>query len=221
NAIAVSDLLIGPTGAFLREFQRLHGEAGAARKIWNGCDAQKFRSAPKQYGVLAAGRLWDSAKNISLLCDAARELDGEIAVAGDIAGPDGESIAANNVVLLGKLAPDELAARMAETAIFAAPARYEPFGLTILEAALSGCALVLGDIPSLRELWDDAAVFIDPSDVAGLRDALRMLRDDPARVAQLASKSEARAAIFTASRMARAYHDAYRALSGYTLEAVA
>ena len=34
------------------------------------------------------------------------------------------------------------------------PARYEPFGLSILEAALSGCALVLGDLPSLRELWD-------------------------------------------------------------------
>ncbi len=31
------------------------------------------------------------------------------------------------------------------------PARYEPFGLSVLEAALSGCALVLGDIPSLRE----------------------------------------------------------------------
>ena len=52
---------------------------------------------------------------------------------------------------------------MGRAAIYALPARYEPFGLSILEAALSGCALVIGDIPSLREIWADAALFV-PSD---------------------------------------------------------
>ena len=51
-----------------------------------------------------------------------------------------------------------MAAHGCEAAIFARPARYEPFGLAILEAAQAGCALVLGDIPSLRELWADAAL---------------------------------------------------------------
>ena len=41
-----------------------------------------------------------------------------------------------------------------------APARYEPFGLGILEAATQGCALVLGDLPSLVELWKGAARFV-------------------------------------------------------------
>src|SRR5207244_2094865 len=63
-------------------------------------------------------------------------------------------------------------------AIFAAPARYEPFGLGILEAAASGCALVLGDIPSLRENWEGAAVFVPPGDAAGWRTALRDLSED-------------------------------------------
>ena len=51
---------------------------------------------------------------------------------------------------------------IARAAIYALPAHYEPFGLSILEAAMSGCALVLGDIPSLREIWGDAAVFVHP-----------------------------------------------------------
>ena len=38
------------------------------------------------------------------------------------------------------------------------------FGFSVLEAALSGCALVLGDIPSLREIWGDAALFVPPDD---------------------------------------------------------
>ena len=58
--------------------------------------------------------------------------------------------------LLGSLSPRALAAWLARAAIYCLPARYEPFGLSVLEAALSGCALVLGDIPSLREIWDDA-----------------------------------------------------------------
>ena len=36
-----------------------------------------------------------------------------------------------------------------------------------LEAALCGCALVLGDIPSLREVWGDAALFVAPDDHDG------------------------------------------------------
>ncbi len=54
---------------------------------------------------------------------------------------------------VGRLGPEEMREQYARAAIFAHPARYEPFGLSVLEAALSGCALVLGDISSLRELW--------------------------------------------------------------------
>jgi glycogen synthase len=52
----------------------------------------------------------------------------------------------------------------ARASIYALPARYEPFGLSALEAALSGCALILGDIPSLREVWLEAAPYVSPDD---------------------------------------------------------
>src|SRR5690625_7216151 len=33
-----------------------------------------------------------------------------------------------------------------QASVFVMPSRYEPFGLSVLEAALSGCALILSDI---------------------------------------------------------------------------
>ena len=47
------------------------------------------------------------------------------------------------------LSGEDIRPWFARAGIYALPAVYEPFGLSVLEAALSGCALVLGDIPSL------------------------------------------------------------------------
>jgi glycosyltransferase involved in cell wall biosynthesis len=57
-----------------------------------------------------------------------------------------------------------LAEYQSAASIYVAPALYEPFGLTVLEAALSGCALVLSDIPSFRENWSGAALLIPTND---------------------------------------------------------
>jgi len=92
--------------------------------------------------------------------------------------------------------------------IFASPARYEPFGLAALEAAQAGCALVLGDIPSLREVWGDAALFVPPDDDEALLAALRTA-SRPRELHVLASRARARAARYapeaTAAGMAQAY----------------
>ncbi len=221
KAVQSADILVAPSAAYLREFQRIHGEAQRWRLVRNGRDPGLFRTGPKRNLVLAAGRLWDEGKNIALLCEAARDLTVPIAVAGDTTGPRGEAAPSRNIALLGRLAPAELAKWMACASIFAAPARYEPFGLGILEAALSGCALVLGDIPSLRELWDGAALFIDPADADGLRSVLSDLFAHRWRSAELGAKACARAAHYSLAKMARSYHQTYCSLLSSGLEAVA
>jgi glycosyltransferase involved in cell wall biosynthesis len=134
-------------------------------------------------------------------------------MAGETASPDGGAVALPaNVHPVGRLGSPEIAARMAEAAVFAAPARYEPFGLAILEAALSGCALVLGDIPTLRELWDDAALFVVPDDTAALREALATLLSDPEAAAALGRRARRRAGRYTAHRMGEAYVETYASL---------
>jgi glycosyltransferase involved in cell wall biosynthesis len=101
---------------------------------------------------------------------------------------------------------------MASASIYVLPAYYEPFGLSVLEAALSGCALVLGDIPSLREIWRDAALFVAPDDHASLARAIRRLADDEALRRVLAGRARRRARVLSPARMARHYHAAYATL---------
>jgi glycosyltransferase involved in cell wall biosynthesis len=101
---------------------------------------------------------------------------------------------------------------MARASIYAMPARYEPFGLSILEAGLSGCALVLGDIPSLREHWDGAAAFVAPDDRGALRRAIGRLIDSPARRAELGRRARERGHEFTVGRMVDAYQRLYHGL---------
>jgi glycosyltransferase involved in cell wall biosynthesis len=208
-AVQAADMLVAPTDAFLEEFQNLHGYAHAARAIWNGRSAELFRPAAKKSVVLAAGRLWDEAKNIGLLCRAAEGLDVPVRVAGETVSPDGGVPGLSNVDLLGRLTPAQIAAEMEDAAIFAAPARYEPFGLTVLEAALGGCALVLSDIATFRELWDGAAEFVDPNDVDGWRAALSQLAGNRKLAAEQGNKACAQAQLYSVERMTHGYLGAY------------
>ncbi len=80
--------------------------------------------------------------------------------------------------LKGKQTEDQLRSLFARTAIYAATSRYEPFGLALVEAALSRCAIVANDIPPFRELWGETASYFRTDDVEDLRDAIAMLRSD-------------------------------------------
>jgi glycogen synthase len=93
------------------------------------------------------------------------------------------------------------------------PAVYEPFGLAPLEAALAGAALVLSDIPSLREVWNDAAIYVPPRDPSALADAVNSLIRQPQRRAACADAARHRAACYTAQRMARSYYGVYAGLA--------
>jgi glycosyltransferase involved in cell wall biosynthesis len=102
---------------------------------------------------------------------------------------------------------------LARAAVFAEPALYEPFGLTALEAALCGCALVLSDIPSLREVWYDAASYVAPHDADALARAVNALLRDPASGRRAANAARARGQRYAPAAMADAYLSAYRELT--------
>jgi glycogen synthase len=211
--------IVAPTAAMLRCLSQEYGRIGRARVsngrvIHNGIQLGPTPRGPKEPFILAAGRVWDAAKNLLLLERAAEGLDWPIFVAGDGAGPDGRAAPAmQQARLLGLLPRAELAGWMARAAIFAAPARYEPFGLSILEAAAARCALVLGDIPSLREVWSGAAVFVDPNDAVAFGRALAELARDESRRTLLADLARRRAERYGAAEMAQRYRDLYHDLA--------
>lgn len=201
-----------PSHAMLEDLRRHYGVRGGT-VVPNGRDPAWYVAGPKEPIVLTAGRLWDPAKNLTLLVSAAPELSWPIYAAGNTASPDGGAeLQPGRVHLLGALGREDMASWLARAAVFALPARYEPFGLSVLEAALSGCALVLGDIASLRELWDGVAIFVPPDDPATLRAALSALADDPGLRQTLAMRARRRALGFSPERMTAGYLGIYARL---------
>ena len=98
--------------------------------------------------------------------------------------------------------------------IFVSPAKYEPFGLAVLEAAQAGCALVLNEIPTFRELWDGAAVFAEADDQTALCAAIGCLIDDPARRRAIGAAAQDRARRYTLAVMVANTIDAYQSCLG-------
>ena len=202
SAVHSADITIAPSSAMLRSLTESYGFEGGVVAP-NGRNPLRFRTGPKEPFVLAAGRLWDEGKNVASVARCARRIEWPVYLAGGGAGFDG-------CHMLGRLSSEELAEWYARAEIYALPARYEPFGLSVLEAGLSGCALVLGDIPSLRENWDGAAAFVPPDDEDALESVIRELIGDPPRRRAMSERAYARALSFTPERMAGAYLAAYR-----------
>jgi glycosyltransferase involved in cell wall biosynthesis len=203
--------VVAPTAAMLRALDCFYGPLPPCRVIPNGRRSDLFPPLAKEPLVLSAGRLWDEAKNVRALARVAPRLGWPVLVAGAAESPESpESPERQGGVMrglrsLGPLPPGELARWLGIADIYALPARYEPFGLSILEAALAGCALVLGEIDSLRELWDSCAQFVPGDDEDALADTIGGLIRDPLRRRALARRAHRRALDFCPKRMADDY----------------
>ena len=214
--LARADAWAAPSHAFRDTIQALYAPPKHGQIILNGTDVAPVQCA-KEPMVLAAGRLWDEAKNLSALAAVAPGVDWPIRVAGPLQSFDGSSAQAAGlgaIEPLGALSRPELLAHMQRAAIFISPAVYEPFGLTVLEAAAAGCALVLSDIPTFRELWAGAALMVDPLNNRAIRDALQSVCRDSSLRATLQQAAPLRARRYSLNSMVESYRDAYAAMVG-------
>jgi glycosyltransferase involved in cell wall biosynthesis len=217
--------VLAPSEVMLAALQRHHGPLPSPRVVHNGLPPLPRGGAglpPSRRDpvVLAAGRIWDQAKNLTVLERVAPRVAWPIRVAGSDLHPGGTRRPLRNVDARGWLSPAALGHEMERASVFVAPARYEPFGLGPLEAAQRGCALVLGDIASLREVWGDAAVFVPPDDVDAIAGALSDLAEDALLRARMAGRAAERARRYTAAAMVDGTLAAYEA-AGVVLAPVA
>jgi glycogen(starch) synthase len=216
QGLGAADAVAAPTRAMLRDVQAIYGPLPQpperVQVLANGRDALFCeQKVEREAFVFAAGRLWDEAKNLSLLERAAPTLRWPVRVAGD-----GQT---DIVECLGRLETREVWEQMRRAGIYALPAKYEPFGLSILEAALCGCALVVGDLPSLREVWGDAALFVPPNDAGALEQAINRLADDDALRQEMALRAGGRARRYSLQNFARGYEEFYQLmLANYVKE---
>lgn len=211
RGLRAARLVVAPSHSMLRALQEHFGPLERTLVIHNGRSDELFQPGPKEPFVMTAGRLWDRAKNADAVARVAPRLGWPTALVGESGSlPGGRGLSSTGVRVLGLLDDREQAEWLSRASIFALPARYEPFGLMPLEAALSGCALVLGDIENLREIWGDTAVFVDPDDVDGLAWALQALIDSRQHLERYAAAALGRAHRYSLQRMAAGYLEAYR-----------
>lgn len=196
-----ADHIVAPSSAFRDMAVAAYGDTRPITVVLNGRDppSGRFRAASaRTRHALSAGRFWDESKDVATLDRAAALLDAPVQAAGSFRGPNGQEATSSALVRLGSLNEDGMALALADARVFVSTARYEPFGLAVLEAAQCGLALVLADITSFRELWDGAALFVPPGDAAGFTSALTQALDDPDL---LAATARARASRYSAAGM--------------------
>ena len=212
RGLSEADAVVAPSAWMLQQLAAYYGVEGG-HIIPNGREQAPYESEAKEPVVFAAGRVWDPAKNVMALDAAAEGLSWPVYLAGDARHPaGGQRIPADHLHLLGQLSAGEIAAWLRRASIYAFPARYEPFGLSVLEAALASCALVLGNLPTLREQWDGRAVFVEPEDAASLGLAIELLMDNPELRHTLAMRARRHALTLSPRRMSHGYSMLYSEL---------
>lgn len=205
EGLRAADHLVAPTASYARTVARHYGLPRTPTVIHNGrSPLLSGAEAVQTDRVLTVGRLWDGVKRTELLDRVAARLPVPFDAAGALIGPHGERVAIEHLHPLGQLDAADLGRHLAPRPIFVSAASFEPFGLAVLEAASAGCALVLSDIASFRELWDGVAIFVSGDGEAGYIRAIEALLGDPFERRCLGEAARQRAARYTPQAMADA-----------------
>ncbi|HSB74070.1 MAG TPA: glycosyltransferase family 4 protein [Terriglobales bacterium] len=218
RGLRAATAVVAPSRWMLNVLSEIYGPPSKSMVVYNGRSPRLFNPhMTKTECVLSVGRLWDCAKQVSLLTRYPQAVP--VWIAGSEVHPEeglrGESgvAAGANVELKGPLPEKQMRMLYTQAAMYAATSRYEPFGLAPLEAALSRCALLANDIPSFHELWGDTAVYFRRNDGADLAEKIRQLASDPALRRAYALRAYRRALqLFTAERMVNEYLQLYCSL---------
>lgn len=196
------DRLVAPSLAFAEDLARVYAVNRPVEVVYNGTPPHLPPASESGTPfALTAGRLWDEAKNVAVLDAAAARLDVPFLAAGSNRGPQGQQTEIRFLDVVGHLSEKAMRDCLARRPVFASAAVFEPFGLAVLEAAQAGCALVLSDIPTFRELWGGAATFVDSQDANGFAQAIGNLVADTDLRQRLGTAARCRAADYSLPAM--------------------
>jgi glycogen synthase len=218
SGLAGADIVVTPTQWMLDEARRHYGEPREKAVVYNGRDPQLFKPyEPKERLAVSVGRLWDAGKQATLLLQS--DLPLETILVGSEQSPAGAVASAQSAGQFPKLkmkgpqAEAQLRQLLSRAAIYIATSRYEPFGLAPLEAALSRCAVIANDIPSLHEVWGDDALYFERNNAESLLLTIQELASNSSRLGEYANRAFERARTqYTSEKMAEEYLKLYRSL---------
>ena len=218
RGLAGADIVVAPTQWMLDEARRHYGEPRERAVVYNGRDPRLFLAyETKEPVAISVGRLWDAGKQATLLLQS--DLPLETILVGSEQSPAGAVASAQSAGQFPKLkmkgpqTEAQLLQLFSRAAMYIATSRYEPFGLAPLEAALSRCAIIANDIPSLREVWGDDALYFERNSPQSLLLTIQELASNSSRVGEYADRAfELARTQYTSEKMAEEYLKLYRSL---------
>ena len=181
---------------------------------WRSTHSEKTRAAagPNTIVVIGTG---SPNKNVRLLIEMADRLakaDFRIALVGAtnlrIFGAPYPRSKAENVLFLGRLSEDEIAALLQDSLCLAFPSHIEGFGLPPVEAMALGCPAVVSNTSCLPEICGDAALYASPTNADEWLERLSQLRDNPDLRRSLIKRGRDRAKLYRWTRSAELYLEA-------------
>ena len=222
RGIVGADVVVAPSAWMLDRISDCYVYPQRGEVIYPGRNPIFFNPyISKDESVLAVGRLVDAGKQVFLLTQHAHPVP--VCIVGaeqtvavpriPIRADVKVAVAETTVAICGPQTEAQLRALYSRASIFAATARYDPLGMSALEAAFSRCAIVANDVPSFREMWGDTALYFRTNDAASLAASIRLLNDDRVMRRSYAELAYTRARErFTSKRMIEDYLQLYRSL---------
>lgn len=125
-----------------------------------------------------------SNKNVERTLMALSNLDCQVTIIGPLSAEQSSLIAERslNVVNKNNLTDDEMETEYKNTDLVSFCSLYEGFGMPIIEANSYGKVVLTSDLPVLKEVGGDAALYVNPNNVDSIREGVEtIMRDEGLR----------------------------------------
>ena len=197
-----ADKIIVPSLAVKSDVEYFYPQTkNKIRVIYHGYDAQDFHRISKTEQedikekfdlpanfILYIGRL-EIKKNIPNLIAAYKLLennDWPLVLAGRWGNFGRKEIEAlltpeykDKIILLGYVSQKNYSQLMAAASLFVFPSKFEGFGIPILEAMACGTPVLCSDLPVLKEVAANAAMYCNPDDINDIKNKLAQFIANP------------------------------------------
>ncbi|CAG0958135.1 phosphatidyl-myo-inositol dimannoside synthase [Methanosarcinales archaeon] len=151
--------------------------------IPNGINIENFTPHQKEKKILVVTRLFER-KGVQYVIEAMKDIsDYKLVICGD--GPYKKNliecikrVGSNNIELLGYVSSERLKYEYQTSSIFIFTSSAENFPVVLLEAMVSGCAIITTNVTGCPEVVGDTAILIEPKSPDSIKNALNDLIND-------------------------------------------
>ncbi|TWR27013.1 glycosyltransferase family 4 protein [Mucilaginibacter achroorhodeus] len=153
-------------------------------------------------------------KNISRLLDALEGLDCVLTIIGKLTDNLKKQLKEKQITYrnLTDLSIDDLYLEYQQADLLCYVSTLEGFGMPVLEAQATGTPVVCSNCSSMPEIAGDGACYVDPYDIASIRNGIEQVANDKQLTAKLISSGLINVRRFSKDAVAKAYHKIYQDL---------